>query len=72
MVFLAILTFSGWKIVKRTKFVKPHEADLVWDRPAIERYELTTLDRDIGFWREMMELLRFKKKKEDREEAVNY
>lgn len=71
MVFLAILTFFGWKIVKRTKFVKPHEADLVWDRPAIERYELTTLDRDIGFWREMMELFRLKKK-EDREEAVNY
>jgi yeast amino acid transporter len=73
MVFLGILTFSGWKIFKRTKFVKPLEADLVWDRPAIERYELTTLDRDVGFFREMMQLLRIKKKDTvGGEEVVNY
>lgn len=63
MVFLAIVTFTGWKLIKKTKFVKPHEADLVWDRPSIERYELTTLDRDIGFWREMMELFHIGNKK---------
>ncbi|KAH8691656.1 putative general amino acid permease [Talaromyces proteolyticus] len=68
MVFLGILTFFGWKIIKRTKFVKPHEADLVWDRPAIERYELTTLDRDIGFWNEMLAMVRIRRKKFDNEE----
>ncbi|KAJ5096107.1 general amino acid permease [Penicillium alfredii] len=65
MVFLAILTFSGWKLIKRTKFVNPLEADLVWDRPAIERYELTTLDRDIGFWGEMLQMVGIKREKVD-------
>lgn len=63
MVFAAIIFFCCWKFFKGTKFVRPHEADLVWDRPAIERYELTTLDQDIGFWRELFEILELKKKK---------
>lgn len=62
MVFAAIVLFFFWKIFKPTKFVKPHEADLAWDRLAIERYELTTLDQDIGFWREMFEIIGLKKK----------
>ncbi len=39
MVFLAPLTFSGWKIWKRSKFVRASDADLVWDKPAIDAYE---------------------------------
>ncbi|QGA16060.1 hypothetical protein EYB26_003727 [Talaromyces marneffei] len=71
MVFAAIILFFFWKIYKRTKFVKPHEADLVWDRPAIERYELTTLDQDTGFWRELIEIIGLKKKMSEGE-AVSF
>jgi hypothetical protein len=28
MVFLAPIFFFGWKFLKKTKFVKPHEADV--------------------------------------------
>jgi amino acid transporter len=39
MAFVAIITFTGWKLLKRTRFVRPSEADLVWDRPIIDAYE---------------------------------
>ncbi|KAL1871756.1 hypothetical protein Plec18167_006906 [Paecilomyces lecythidis] len=39
MAFLAICTFCGWKVVKRTRFVPPEEADMIWARPAIDRHE---------------------------------
>lgn len=63
MVIIAIVNFGVWKIIKRTSFKKPEEADLVWDRPMIERYELSTPDRDIGFWNEMLLLLGIKRTK---------
>ncbi|PYH96246.1 general amino acid permease-like protein AGP2 [Aspergillus ellipticus CBS 707.79] len=39
MAFLAICTFTGWKIFKRTRFVHPQKADLVWARPAVDAHE---------------------------------
>lgn len=45
--------FILWKIFKRTKFVKPHEADLVWERPLIDAYEASFMDEPVGFWREV-------------------
>src|SRR5437899_2397774 len=39
MCFVCIILYAGFKIIKRSKFVKPHEADLVWERPAIDAYE---------------------------------
>ncbi|KAI9369924.1 amino acid permease/ SLC12A domain-containing protein [Aspergillus egyptiacus] len=56
MVLLAPILFTGWKLVKRTKFVKPHEADLVWESPEITLYEeeLSVIDPPIGFWKEML------------------
>ena len=38
MVLLALITFTGWKLVKRTKFVPAFQADLVWDKPIIDAY----------------------------------
>ena len=46
-----------WKLVKRTKVVKPHEADLIWEKPGIDAYESTFLDPPVGFWREIMQLV---------------
>lgn len=39
MVFVAFVTYFGWKIVKRTKFVPAAQADLIWDKPVIDAYE---------------------------------
>ncbi|KAL2756519.1 hypothetical protein ACRALDRAFT_1030470 [Sodiomyces alcalophilus JCM 7366] len=57
MVFVSIVTFTGWKLIKRTRIVPSAHADLVWDKPVIDAYEasLTTtptrLRDDIrGLW----------------------
>ncbi|ETI26948.1 hypothetical protein G647_10047 [Cladophialophora carrionii CBS 160.54] len=52
-----------WKLVKRTKVVRPLEADLVWEKPTIDAYEETFLDPPVGFWTEMMQLVGFRRVK---------
>ncbi|KAM0445489.1 hypothetical protein ACHAQK_001699 [Fusarium lateritium] len=56
MQILAILLFGGWKICKKTKYIRPHEVDLVWERPQIEAYEATFTEAPVGFWTEMGQL----------------
>ncbi|KAI4762456.1 putative amino acid permease [Aureobasidium sp. EXF-3400] len=53
MIFLAIVTFSFWKVFKKTKLQKPATTDLVWERPAIDAYEATFLEPPNSFWREI-------------------
>lgn len=60
MVLLAPLTYGGWKVVKRTRFVPSSVADLVWDRPTIDAYEEALVDEPTGFWREILDMIRFK------------
>ncbi|KAJ5459340.1 hypothetical protein N7530_011284 [Penicillium desertorum] len=55
--------FLIWKFIKKTKFVKAHEADLVWERPLIDAYEDSFLDPPTGFWREMLQLVGIGRKK---------
>lgn len=55
--------FIIWKLVKKTKLVKPHEADLVWERPGIDAYEATFVDPPTGFWKEMGQLVGIGRKK---------
>lgn len=38
MVFIFPVLFIGWKFIKKTKWVKSHEADLVTDLAEIEEY----------------------------------
>ena len=45
--------FIGWKLIKRTRFVRPHEADLVWEAPTIDHYESKFRHDPPGFWTEM-------------------
>ncbi|KAJ5951058.1 Amino acid/polyamine transporter I [Penicillium vulpinum] len=49
--------FIIWKVLKKTKLVKPHEADLVWERPLIDAYEDSFLDPPTSFWREIMQMV---------------
>jgi len=53
--------FIIWKLIKKTKFVHPLEADLVWEKPIVDAYEETFLDPPVGFWREMGRLVGLKK-----------
>ena len=57
MVFLAPIFFFGWKIIKRTKFIKPHETDLVWEKAYIDAYEASFTEDIKGFWQEVGEML---------------
>jgi len=72
MIFVCILLFFGWKLIKRTKFVKPEEADLVWDKPVIDAYE-ASIDPPLGLWEDIwittLSLLRIKHKKSNKVEA---
>ncbi|KAJ5085138.1 hypothetical protein N7532_009909 [Penicillium argentinense] len=59
MVLLAPVLFFGWKLLKRTKFIKAHEADLVWDRPVIDAYEASFMEYAPGFWTEIAQMFGF-------------
>lgn len=54
MLLLAPILFVFWKVVKRTKFVRPQEADLVWERPTIDAYEESFDSPPLGFWTELV------------------
>lgn len=61
MLILAPVFYLGWKALKRTRFVRPHEADLVWERPVVEAYEASFVNAPIGFWTEMAQLVGFRR-----------
>lgn len=56
MAMIAAVTFSGWKILKRTRVVPAADADLVWERPAIDAYEQVCEDIPKGFWQELLDM----------------
>jgi amino acid transporter len=53
MVLVAPVLFFGWKFLKRTKFIKPLEADLIWQKPIIDAYEESYTEPAMGFWQEI-------------------
>ncbi|KAH7220483.1 amino acid permease/ SLC12A domain-containing protein [Fusarium redolens] len=57
MQILAVVLFVGWKLVKRTRYVRPIEVDLVWERPEIDAYENSLTEPPTGFWEEMGHLI---------------
>lgn len=72
MVILAPVLFIAWKLIKRTKVIKPLEADLIWEAPIIDAYEADFLNAPAGFWTEMVQMFGFKKEatKERRKSSV--
>ncbi|KAI1427731.1 histidine permease [Xylaria sp. FL1777] len=62
MAFVTIVLYFGWKIFKRTKFVKPHEADLIWEKPQIDAYEATFTEPPTRLRDELWTLITRKKK----------
>lgn len=67
MCFIDILLYAGFKLWKRTPFVKPEEADLVWERPEIDAYE-ASIDPPLGLWKDIWMTITFQKKKQKREQ----
>ena len=59
MVIFAVCLFFGWKLLKKTRFVRPCEMDLVWEGPAIDAYEASFQHPPIGFWREVLQMFGF-------------
>ncbi|ERS98131.1 hypothetical protein HMPREF1624_04911 [Sporothrix schenckii ATCC 58251] len=66
LVILAPILFCGWKLIKRTQWLRPHEVDLVWETEAIRAYEAQETDPVTGLWQEILEMVditRLRKKK---------
>ncbi|TVY65154.1 General amino acid permease AGP2 [Fusarium oxysporum f. sp. cubense] len=57
MQILAVILFGGWKIFKKTRYIRPHEVDLTWERPQIDAYEATFTEPPVGFWTEMVQMV---------------
>lgn len=38
MIFVFPALFAGWKLIKRTKWLKPNEVDLLMDLDEVEAY----------------------------------
>lgn len=66
MVIVAPVLFGGWKILKRTRWVRPSEVDLVWERPIIDVYEASFLSPPVGFWTEILQLVGLRRGRTDR------
>jgi amino acid transporter len=63
MQILAVVLFVGWKVFKRTRYIRPSEVDLVWQRPEIDAYENTFTEPPIGFWAEMGQLVGLRRRR---------
>ncbi|KAI5925561.1 histidine permease [Camillea tinctor] len=62
MALIAACTYTGFKIVKRTRFVSPTEADLVWEKPLIDAYENSLTEPPSRFRDEMSAMFLGKRK----------
>jgi yeast amino acid transporter len=70
MVLVGILTYSGWKLLKRTHRVRPEEADLIWDAPVIDAYEAKHWVEPTRLRDDIKKLFRFGKKSKNQEEVA--
>lgn len=71
MQLVAPVLYLGWKFIKRTKYVKPAELDLVWERPMVDVYEDSFISPPLGFWSEMGQLFGIKRHMRDDERTPN-
>ena len=64
MQIVAVILFVGWKVFKKTRYIKPHEVDLVWERPQVDDYENSLAGEPVGFWTEVFQLVGYRRNKE--------
>ncbi|KAI8960367.1 amino acid permease/ SLC12A domain-containing protein [Daldinia sp. FL1419] len=65
MAMVAFCTYFGWKISRRTKFVSPAQADLVWEKPFIDAYEASYNEPPTRFRDELKSMFLGKRRKEN-------
>ena len=70
MLIVSFLAFCGFKLFRRTRFVRPHEADLVWDKPVIDAYERQFTDTPTRFRDDIKKMFRFGKKSHNENELA--
>lgn len=58
---IAPVLYLGWRFIKKTKYVKPAELDLVWEAPIVDVYEESFTAPPTGFWLEMGQLIGIKR-----------
>ncbi|PNS21550.1 Proline-specific permease [Sphaceloma murrayae] len=66
MQIVMVILFVFWKLLKKTKFVKPSQVDMVWERPIVDAYEASFTGPPNGFWREMGQMIGIGRKRKDR------
>ncbi|KAL7621982.1 hypothetical protein AAE478_007483 [Parahypoxylon ruwenzoriense] len=62
MPILVTILFIGWKAIKRTKWLKPEEVDLIWEAPHITAYESALDEPPIGFLKDCYRFFRVNRK----------
>ncbi|OTA96535.1 hypothetical protein M434DRAFT_392723 [Hypoxylon sp. CO27-5] len=65
MALVAFCTFFGWKLFRRTRFISPAEADLIWEKPAIDAYEASHNEPPTRFRDEIMSMFLGKRKRQN-------
>lgn len=63
MVLVDPILYVGWKLFKRTKIIKPHETDLVWERATVDAYEAAYDEPIDGFWTEILQMFGIRRHK---------
>ena len=53
MIFVAVILYLGWKVVKKTKIIPAKDVDLIWDAPIIDAYEDALEEEHVGLWRDV-------------------
>ncbi|KAI0475083.1 amino acid permease/ SLC12A domain-containing protein [Xylariaceae sp. FL0804] len=66
MALIAFCTFFGWKLFRRTRFVRPAEADLVWEKPLVDAYEASFVSPPTRFRDEIRALITGKTLRKER------
>ena len=69
MLMLMPFLYLGWKLFKKTRFLRTDEVDLKWDADLVAAYEAAETDPPTTFWREMFNLLTFSKMRQRRVKA---
>ena len=52
MVFVCAVLFPFWKFLKKTKFIRPSELDLVWEKEVVDAYE-ASIEPPLGLWEDL-------------------
>jgi amino acid transporter len=56
-----VVLFIGWKVVKKTRWIRPLEVDLMWEADLISAYEAVETEPVTTFWKEMLDLVKFRR-----------